>query len=75
MNIRSIDVRGMEPPEPLETILNNLESLAADEKLEVTHWREPLLLYPILDEQGWQKTVSYNKNTQIYLITIWKPAI
>ncbi len=62
----------MEPPEPLEVILENLETLAVDEQLQVTHWREPLLLYPILEEQGWRKDICYDEKAQVYLITIWK---
>ncbi|MCP4494587.1 MAG: DUF2249 domain-containing protein [Gammaproteobacteria bacterium] len=72
MNIRSIDVREMEAPEPLEVILENLKTLALDEQLQVTHWREPLLLYPILEQQGWQKNVRYDEKTQAYIIAIWK---
>ncbi len=72
MNIRSIDVREMEAPEPLEVILENLQTLEADEQLQVMHWREPLLLYPILEQQGWQKNIYYDEKTQVYIITIWK---
>ncbi len=72
MNIRSIDVRELEAPEPLEVILENLQTLEADEQLQVTHWREPLLLYPILEQQGWQKNTCYDEQIQAYIITIWK---
>lgn len=72
MKTRSLDVRGLEAPEPLERILGELDSLEADEQLDVTHWREPLLLYPILKETGWKYKTGYDENTRIYLISIWK---
>lgn len=72
MKKRSLDVRGLEPPEPLERILGELESLKGDEQLDVTHWREPLLLYPILAERDWQYKTEFNEKTRTYLISIWK---
>ena len=72
MKTRHLDVRGLEAPEPLERILGELDSLQSDEQLDVTHWREPLLLYPILTERAWQYKTEYNKKTRTYLISIWK---
>ncbi|HHJ17439.1 MAG TPA: DUF2249 domain-containing protein [Gammaproteobacteria bacterium] len=72
MKTRSLDVRGLEAPEPLERILGALESLPGDGRLEVIHWREPLLLYPILEEGGWRHKTEYNEQDRTYLISIWK---
>ncbi|GMQ89167.1 MAG: hypothetical protein BMS9Abin09_0628 [Gammaproteobacteria bacterium] len=72
MKKRSLDVRGLEPPEPLERILGELDLLQSDEQLDVTHWREPLLLYPILAEKAWQYKTEYDEKTRTYLISIWK---
>ena len=72
MKTRNLDVRGLEAPEPLERILGALDSLQSDEQLDVIHWREPLLLYPILTERGWQYKTEYNEKTRTYLICIWK---
>ena len=47
-----IDVRGLEPPEPMVRILEAVERLKAGETLEVLHERRPLFLYPQLDERG-----------------------
>lgn len=47
-----IDVRGFEPPRPMIRVLERLETLGADEQLEVLHDRRPLFLYPQLDERG-----------------------
>jgi uncharacterized protein (DUF2249 family) len=47
-----IDVRGLEPPEPMVRVLELLDDLDAGQSLEVTHDRRPLFLYPQLDERG-----------------------
>ena len=49
---RLLDVRGLEPPEPMVKILEALERLARGEVLEVLHERRPMLLYPQLDDRG-----------------------
>ncbi len=49
---RRLDVRGLEPPEPMVKILEALERLAPGELLEVLHERRPMLLYPQLDDRG-----------------------
>jgi len=72
MNKRHLDVRGLEAPEPLEKILAELDSLQSGEQLDVVHWREPLLLYPILEQQGWQYKTGYDEKARTYLISIWK---
>ncbi len=72
MKKRNLDVRELEAPEPLERILDELESLPGDEQLHVIHWREPLLLYPILDEGGWRHRTEYDEKARTYLISIWK---
>jgi len=47
-----LDVRGLEPPQPMVRILDALGQLSAGECLEVHHDRRPLFLYPQLDERG-----------------------
>ena len=48
----TIDVRGLEPPQPMVRILESVERLRAGETLEVLHERRPMFLYPQLDERG-----------------------
>jgi len=69
---RHLDVRGLEAPEPLERILGELDSLQSGEQLDVIHWREPLLLYPVLDKKGWRYETRYDEKTRTYLISIRK---
>ena len=48
----ALDVRGLEPPQPMVRILARLDTMAADETLEVVHDRHPIFLYPQLDARG-----------------------
>lgn len=48
----TLDVRGLEPPQPMVLVLERLESLAAGETLEVLHERRPLFLYPQIEARG-----------------------
>ncbi len=49
-----IDVRGLEPPEPMVRILEKLNQLEDDVTLLVHHHREPVLLYDKLEELGYE---------------------
>jgi hypothetical protein len=47
-----IDVRGLNPPEPMVAILSLLEE--GDVSSLIVHLdRDPIFLYPELDERGW----------------------
>lgn len=48
-----IDVRGLEPPEPMVEILRMIDGGEADAVLVAHLDREPIFLYPELDERGW----------------------
>jgi len=50
---RVIDVRGLEPPQPMVTVLDAVDRLEPGVELEVHHDRRPTLLYPLLDERGY----------------------
>jgi uncharacterized protein (DUF2249 family) len=47
-----LDVRGLEPPQPMVRVLEAAERLAPGTELEVRHDRRPTFLYPQLDERG-----------------------
>src|SRR3990172_6218374 len=47
-----LDVRGLEPPEPMVRILERLDTLPPGQRFVVFHERRPMLLYPQLDERG-----------------------
>ena len=48
-----IDVRGLTAPQPLVAILRLLHSVDHEMPVVVHHDRDPVLLYPELDEIGW----------------------
>ncbi len=48
----AIDVRGLEPPQPMVRVLELLDALEPGQRLEVIHDRRPRFLYPQLDDRG-----------------------
>ena len=48
-----IDVRGLDPPEPMVAILQAIDSGEVDTVLVAHLDREPIFLYPELDDRGW----------------------
>ena len=52
-NIREIDVRLLEMPEPMVTILKEIETLPADHVLLVNHKKVPQFLLPELKSRGY----------------------
>ena len=49
-----IDVKNMQPPEPMVAIIGLLEGAAPTGDVIVHHDRDPIYLYPELHERGWQ---------------------
>jgi uncharacterized protein (DUF2249 family) len=50
--VEVIDVRGLEPPQPMVRVLEALDRLGPGAELEVRHDRRPVFLYPQLDDRG-----------------------
>ena len=48
-----IDVRGLDPPEPMVAILQAIDSGEVHTILIAHLDREPIFLYPELDDRGW----------------------
>ncbi len=57
-NIVALDVSGLEPPEPMQRILDALASLPQHSRLLVHHHREPHLLYEQLRMRGFSWTTD-----------------
>lgn len=53
-----LDVRGLEPPQPMVTVLERLDTLGPRETLIVRHERRPLFLYPHLEARGFAYETS-----------------
>ncbi|MBI5194126.1 MAG: DUF2249 domain-containing protein [Nitrospirae bacterium] len=72
-NTVEIDVRGLEPPEPMVMILETLPKIGAGDLLLVHHHREPLMLYDKLEHLGYE--ASAEKVTEgYYKVRITKKA-
>jgi uncharacterized protein (DUF2249 family) len=54
----AIDVRGLEPPQPMVRILEAVEGLSAGDRLEILHERRPIFLYPQLEDRGFLHETS-----------------
>jgi hypothetical protein len=52
-----VDVRGLEPPEPMVTILQAIDGGGIDGALIAHLDHEPIFLYPELDDRGWSHEV------------------
>ncbi|MGD8617614.1 MAG: DUF2249 domain-containing protein [Gammaproteobacteria bacterium] len=66
-----LDVRNMELPEPLLRALGELESLSPGDYLRMLSHRDPVLLYPILDSQGFSHSRLQDPGG-LYEILIWR---
>ncbi len=53
-----LDVRGLEPPEPMMQILAKLDEMGPTSQLMIDHHREPLLLYDKLKEKGFASSAE-----------------
>lgn len=49
---RRLDLRGLDPPEPMQHALEAVEALDGGEVVHIITDREPLLLYRELDRRG-----------------------
>ncbi|MEW6133294.1 MAG: DUF2249 domain-containing protein [Pseudomonadota bacterium] len=64
-----IDARGLEPPEPLEKVMQTLDLLRPGQSIRLLLHREPFPLYAILDERGYgHDTTAQPDGSYIILI-------
>lgn len=57
-NVIELDNRGLQPPEPMLRILEALDRLGPDESLVAVNDREPVFLYPMLQERSLRWTAT-----------------
>ena len=67
---KMIDVSDLEPPEPMERILDQLADMRPDDWLRVRHRREPFPLYNLLKGMGYRWSTRRGETTA-YEIYIW----
>lgn len=66
-----LDVSDLLPPEPLERALEALACLPQDEFLCLQHRREPTLLYPMLEQNGYSYLTRQGRSKP-FEVFIWK---
>ncbi|OIP07048.1 MAG: hypothetical protein AUK53_11570 [Betaproteobacteria bacterium CG2_30_59_46] len=66
-----LDVRELEPPEPLERVLDAVATLQPGERVRMIHRREPCLLYPLLEKRGF-RYFAEAKAEDLHEILIWR---
>jgi uncharacterized protein (DUF2249 family) len=72
---RRLDLRGLEPPEPMERVLDALDRLPAGERLCMLIERAPHPLYRILSYNGYAHSTRTLSDC-LYEVTIWQaPAL
>ncbi|VAX06085.1 hypothetical protein MNBD_GAMMA26-909 [hydrothermal vent metagenome] len=66
-----LDVSELEPPEPMERILEIIETLKDGDYLYVIHRREPHMIYPMLENMGiaWMTRAGGPKGYEVF---IWR---
>lgn len=65
-----LDVRGLQPPEPMERTLAALDDLPAGRALLQLNDRVPAFLLPLLDERGYRYRIGEDERGT--LVTIWR---
>jgi hypothetical protein len=68
---RIVDTSELEPPEPMQVVLAELDALAEDEYLVMRHRREPVPLYVILAARCFRHQVRPGTATPIEVV-IWR---
>jgi len=63
--MKCIDVRDLEMPEPMTTILSELEKLPTAHSLFVDHKKIPQFLLPELKQRGFE--ILYNRKSETHL--------
>ncbi len=66
-----LDASGMEPPEPMECVLQLLADLAAGEYIHMYHRMEPTPLYGVLHRAGFRWRTAQDSQG-MYHIFIWR---
>lgn len=67
----TLDVRGMEPPEPLEKVLQTIEGFGVGDRLTLVIDCRPQPLFRILERSGFAYREEAGSESR-YEITIWR---
>lgn len=70
----TLDCSLMEPPEPMLRVLEQLDRLKQGEGIKMLHRMKPRLLFPKLQERGWNFRVIEQTPDQIE-VRIWQESM
>jgi uncharacterized protein (DUF2249 family) len=70
----TLDVRGLEPPQPMVQVLERLEALEPGGTLTVLHERRPMFLYPQLDARGFRHETDDSQPGVVRIVIRRDPA-
>ncbi len=68
---RVLNVSELEPPGPMEKVLEAVETLIPGHYLRILHNREPFPLYTLLDDYGYKHSIREGKKT-LFEIFVWR---
>lgn len=66
--IQNVDVRHLEMPQPMVTILDSLDHLPNETALYVSHKRIPVFLLPELAQRGFEYRIKEIKDGEVHLL-------
>jgi len=67
----TLDVRGMEPPQPIELVLEAIDDFEPGDKLRLIIDCHPVPLFRILERDGYAYRTEPGQ-TSVHEITIWR---
>jgi uncharacterized protein (DUF2249 family) len=67
-HIQKVDVRHLEMPQPMHTILEALDHLSSGTALYVYHKRIPVFLLPELVQRGFDYRIKEIKDGEVHLL-------
>lgn len=73
VEVITLDVREMEPPEPYELATSTLRELRPGQYVHLISVRRPIMLYPWLQERGFSED-THQRGEDLFDIYIWATA-
>ena len=70
----TLDCSLIEPPEPMLRVLEQLDRLQPGERIKMLHRMKPRLLFPKLQERGWNFCVLEHTPDQVE-VRIWQESM
>ena len=74
LKLITLDCSLMEPPEPMHRVLEQLDRLKQGEGIKMLHRMKPRLLFPKLQERGWNFCVLEHTMDQVE-VRIWQESM